>query len=85
MAWDINYNPNVNKLLYDFKVDSISVVGLFDVLIRLRNTCLLSYYNELNCVRISRYDPSSPNVNNAQMMDDLFEFYESEPSVIKNK
>ncbi len=85
MAWDIGYNPNVNKMLHDLEVDSISIVEFFDVLIGLRNACLLSYNREYNCVRITHYDPNTPNMNSPQMMDDLLEFYEAEQWVSENK
>ena len=85
-AWNSNYNPTVSKTLYDFRVDSISVVEFFEVLIRLRNACQLSYRVEYNCVRIIEYDSSLPNMNSSQMMEDLFKFYEElELMVIEDK
>ena len=85
VSWNMDYSPNVSKMLCDFKVDSLGVLEFFDVLVSLRNACQLSYRKEWNCVRILEYDSCLPNTDAVEMKEDLFEFYDLEPLVVEDE
>ncbi len=84
-SWEIGYQPNVSKMLRELNIDSVSVLEFFDILVDLRNACQLSYYKEWNCVRIISYDSRLLNTSAVDMKEDLFEFYDSDPLVMKNE
>ena len=79
-SWSYDYNPTINKILFDLKIDSYDVLAFFGLLVNMRKCQLINYVKEESCLRIIRYtlNESEEQAHNKSraMLSDLLDYYE---------
>ena len=69
--WEINYQPDILKMLYDFDLhESEAVISFLHDLVDLHEICFLDYYVNENSLRLSLFDISESFTPDSDLMWD---------------